>query len=216
MSSIKRLIIVCEGKTEQDFCHKVLYPYFVDQGIFIEAPQIGGIVSWQKLKFQIQNHLKEGGEPFVTTFIDYYALPTSYPNREKAEQVSDKVKRMQILEQGMLEALNNELRFIPYIQLHEFEALLFYNIDIFDDKISSERLNKRKDIISILEKYPNSEDINNRRETAPSKRLEKHIKHYKKRIDGIKLAESIGLNRMREKCPHFDGWIEKLESLANK
>ena len=54
---MKRLIIVCEGPTEQEFCKDVLCPYFQSKGIILEYPTIkhsnGGIVSWATLKKQL-------------------------------------------------------------------------------------------------------------------------------------------------------------------
>jgi hypothetical protein len=46
--TIKRVIIICEGVTEQQFCNDVLAPYFSKENIFISNPLIkksgGGIV----------------------------------------------------------------------------------------------------------------------------------------------------------------------------
>ncbi len=47
---MKRIIIVCEGETEQEFCKDVLFPHFFRRDILIEHPTIkksgGGIVAW--------------------------------------------------------------------------------------------------------------------------------------------------------------------------
>ncbi len=218
MNKQKRLIIICEGPTEQEFCNTILYPFFLNLGIIIQAPLIkhskGGIVSWDKLKKQIYNHLRED-EVFVTSFIDYYALPKSYPKWNEAHSIIDKGERMISLEKGMYDDVNNH-RFIPYIQLHEFEALLFNNIESFEDNLYEEEFKDKEGLEQVLREFENPELINNGKETAPSKRLELYVKGYNKTVYGIYIAESIGLSRMREKCPHFNEWIEKLESLANK
>ena len=61
---MKRLIIICEGPTEQAFCNDLLRDYFQSKDIILEAPTIkhsnGGIVAWDKLKKQIVRHLNEG------------------------------------------------------------------------------------------------------------------------------------------------------------
>ena len=50
-------------------------------------------------------------------------------------------------------------------------------------------------------------------ETAPSKRIEKFNKRYKKTVTGIAIAKEIGLPTIRKKCPVFDEWLTKLENL---
>lgn len=76
--SMKRVIIICEGETEKEFCTTILAPYFSKQNIYLQSPLIkksmGGIVKWKDLKKQIENHLKSDIEVFVTTLIDYYGL----------------------------------------------------------------------------------------------------------------------------------------------
>ena len=71
---MNRLIIVCEGETEQEFCKDVLASYFREKNIYIEYPTIkhsnGGIVPWATLKRQLINHLHEG-EVSVSMLIDY-------------------------------------------------------------------------------------------------------------------------------------------------
>ena len=75
---MKRIIIICEGQTERDFCKEVLAPYLWQYGITIQTPLIkisgGGIVKWDYLRKQTETHLKESSSVFVSTFIDYYGL----------------------------------------------------------------------------------------------------------------------------------------------
>lgn len=72
---MKRVIIVCEGETEQEFCNTMLTPWFAKKEIFIQSPLIkktmGGIVKWVELKHQIILHLKNDTNAIVTTLIDY-------------------------------------------------------------------------------------------------------------------------------------------------
>ena len=75
---MKRVIVICEGETEKEFCIKLLTPHFVSKNIFIQSPLIkktmGGIVKWSELKKQILLHLKNDQTAFVTTLIDYYGV----------------------------------------------------------------------------------------------------------------------------------------------
>ena len=140
---MKRVIIICEGETEKEFCNTILTPYFANKGIYIQSPLIkksmGGIVKWSELKKQITLHLTTDSTAIVTTLIDYYGIYSKYsfPKWDNAEQNPNKNERMEILEQGMLESIEDSLRyrFIPYLQLHEFEGLLFNSIDVFYEQI---------------------------------------------------------------------------------
>ena len=136
---MKRIIIICEGPTEQAFCKTNLQQHFQAKGIYIQTPLIkhsrGGLVKWSILKQQIETHLRTDISAFVTTFIDYYGIYSKYsfPNWQESEKIQDRNLRMENLEKGMYEDLDQKFghRFIPYLQLHEFEGLLFNYINIF-------------------------------------------------------------------------------------
>ena len=136
---MKRIIIICEGPTEKEFCEKVLAPYLWQYEIHIQTPLIkvsgGGIVSWDYLKKQAETHLKESSSVFVSTLIDYYGLYQKYnfPKWEEGDKIYDINDRMAFLEEAMKKDISNSLqhRFIPYLQLHEFEALLFIDLQTF-------------------------------------------------------------------------------------
>ncbi len=214
-----RTIIVCEGQTEQEFCRTILYPYFQPKDIYIENPTIkktgGGIVAWEIFKKEIENHLR-GKEALVTTFIDYYGIKAShkFPNWEEVQQIPDKNSRIDALENAMHNDISDALRdrFIPYVQLHEFEALLFIDLNIFNTLFARENFADYEYLKKTIEDYPNPEMINDNKITAPSKRLEdKIMKSYSKIQNGNEIAKEIGLVNIRQKCPRFNNWIEILE-----
>jgi Domain of unknown function (DUF4276) len=218
---MKRIIIICEGPTEQAFCKTNLQQHFQAKGILIQTPLIkhskGGIVKWAILKQQIETHLKTDKAAFVTTFIDYYGLYAKYsfPNWEESEKIQDRNLRMSDLEKGMFDDLDKDVsyRFIPYLQLHEFEGLLFNDINIIYSQIPPNDIVGKRELEKTFEDYDNPEMINNARETSPSHRLERIIKGYNKVVYGDILAEAIGLHRIRNKSPRFNEWINKLESI---
>ncbi len=220
---MKRLIIVCEGLTEQEFCSDVLYPYFLSKGILIETPLIkksgGGIVAWKYLKKQIETHLLQDKRVYVTTFIDFYGTHEKhgFVSWNESKNIVDKNQRLLFLEQKMLEDidLNLNFRFIPYIQLHEFEALLFNNIQVFKSQIPANDILNINLLAQTMADYPNPELMNDGKTTAPSKRLEQLIKGYNKPVYGAILAEMIGLTNIRNKCPRFNNWIINLENINN-
>jgi len=215
---MQRVIIICEGETEQEFCKTVLSPYLLSKKIQIQAPRIkksmGGLVKWIDLKKQITMHLKTDVDSIVTTLIDYYGIYTKhqFPKWVTAQKEIDKVKRMELLEHAMLEDIDNKYhyRYIPYLQLHEFEGLLFNEIDVFYQQIPEDEIVNKYVLKNTFEQFPNPEMINENKETAPSKRLQQIIKGYNKVVYGNILAECIGIERIRAKSPRFDNWIKNL------
>lgn len=145
--------------------------------------------------------------------LDFYKLPQDVPKvclytvDEKAEPETIASN----IEKKIWEDLNEELaciEFFPYIQMHEYEALLFSDIDSFRkagmDSAAIAEL--KKDV----KKFSTPEHVNNSEQTAPSKRILRAYQHYQKVSDGTIVAESVGIESMIEKCPHFAGWVEKL------
>lgn len=111
---------------------------------------------------ELLRKMKPDGEyerHIFTTMFDLYALPNDFPDYEAAKALGEPYKRVAGLETAFAKAINDE-RFIPYIQLHEFEALLFCGIEHLAKRYPGcegrcEQL--RKD----LEKAGNPELINN-------------------------------------------------------
>lgn len=219
---MKRLIIICEGQTEKEFCKDVLYPHFITQNILIQHPTIkksaGGIVPWKDLKKQIEIHLKQESAAVVTTLIDFYGIKSShhFPGWADGESIHQKANRMTFLEQKMGESIDPMLadRFIPYIQLHEFEGLLFSDLRVFTDNFEDGEITNLAELRSTVENCGSPEDINDGFTTAPSKRLGRLIEGYNKTVYGSLLAQEIGLAKIREKCPRFNHWITTLEALT--
>jgi hypothetical protein len=217
-----RIIIIGEGPTEQIFCNDVLQPVFNANDKFLETPKIkkskGGIVAWSYLKKQIKLHLNDTSV-YVTTLIDYYGIHPchEFPKWEEAKSIVDKSKRIAFLENAMLEDLDESIRyrFIPYIQLHEFEAILFSDISVIEDNFEADELKDHAYLMETISAISNPENINDGKTTAPSKRLDRIIENYSKVVYGSLLAQEIGLDKIREKCPRFNNWIDSLMKLKN-
>lgn len=218
---MKRIIIICEGQTEQEFCNDILQPHFNQFGIIIQNPTIkktaGGIVNWSALKHQIETHLKQDQTAYITTLIDFYGIHANhnYPNWTQANKHTDKNIGMDLMEEAMLADIQEQLqsRFIPYIQLHEFEGLLFCNIDVFNNGFEQNKFLDYNYLVETIDNYQNPELINDSSITAPSKRLTRIIKDYSKITHGCLIAQEIGINKIRSKCPRFSQWISILEKI---
>lgn len=216
---MKQLIIIGEGQTEQTFCKDVLFNHFFEHKILVQNPTIkktmGGIVSWHILKREIEIHLKSSPKATVTTLIDFYGLKEdhNFPLWNESKRETKVNDRVSLLENAMQNEIDDSIRhrFIPYIQVYEFEALLFSNATIFETEFERSEILDYEFLQQTLLIAP--EEINDGLETAPSKRLEKIIKGYNKVLYGSLLSSEIGLDTIREKCPRFNQWIGSLEKI---
>ena len=220
MSNAKEVMIIVEGKTEQLFIENILAPYLAPQGIYLKATQItkkgqkGGDVRFSRVKTDIRNHLRQRADTFVSIFVDYYGIKEwpgldSVPRNATPEQIANhlnaKVKQAILAE---FPDSNPNVRFIPFLAVHEFEALLFSDTAVLATELGIEK----STIDRVVCECGSPEEINNSPETAPSKRLEIWSKgHYGKTSTGLAIAEKVGIMKMREKCPLFNAWLNALE-----
>ncbi len=213
---MKRLLIVAEGQTEQEFIIRVFRPYMASQGVYNVIPILirtskkgrGGLFNYTHLRDTVKGLLSEprNKTSIVTTLIDFFRIPCNMPGYHDAMSLKNDEARVDALQKALGEDINDR-RFIPYIQLHEFEALLFSDNAGFEAYYDEEISHATQDIIN---EYENPEDINSGPETAPSKRLMALIPDYRKVLEGNLIALEVGINSMLEKCPRFAAWVEKL------
>jgi hypothetical protein len=147
--------------------------------------------------------------------IDFYGLPSDFPGYEQAQAANDPYARVTILERAFAEDIHSQ-RFIPYIQLHEFEALLLTDHTKLCDYYGEERLDDLKSLDDAIAVEANPELIDDGENSAPSKRISACIPEYgrAKPTVGPIVAEEIGLITLRKSCRHFNEWIKKLERLG--
>ncbi len=217
---MKRLVFIVEGETEEAFVNTILRPYFQGCGFYnpVQCFKIkhtqGGMHKYSYVRNDVLNTIYEH-DVIVTTMFDLYALPHSFPGYEESQTIENHLKRVVFLEAKMKEDLelnqNRQFKnYIPYIQLHEFEALVFSSANGFEALFEDNEMNY-KGICEVIDTFPNPEDINDSPETAPSKRMQKLIKGYNKVTYGISLIEYTGIDIIHKKCPHFRDWIENLK-----
>ena len=218
-AAMKRVCIVVEGQTEQEFVNSMLAPYLQRYNIFNVNPVLihtssqgrGGMVHYQHLFNTIRMLLSSVQVDFiVTTFIDFFRIPHTMPKYVECMAKMDDRQRVVSLETALYEDINDR-RFLPYIQLHEFEALLFSNNTGFEYYFPKDCFVKTADIISS---YVNPEDINSSPQGAPSKRLLSIKPDYRKVLEGNLIALQIGIDVILEKCPRFAAWVEKMKNVA--
>lgn len=225
-SLIMHLNMIVEGVTEETFVREVLAPYFGNKGIYVVARSVetsrrksiiyrGGCTTYDKMRRDIKNWIRQHRDAYCTTMFDLYGLPRNFPGKDSMDPNVRDYQRVRCLEKAFADDIGSH-RFIPYIQLHEFEALLFADIDkmrayFFDDR-AIERL---KNVASC---FDSPELINEGTETAPSKRIIREIPEYKdnKIPVGPGVAKEIGLPTLRARCAHFCEWISRIENLVQK
>ena len=213
---MRGLYILSEGPTEEQFINEVLNRFFYKRGIYdIRAILMetspghkGGAVSYQRFKRNIENLLKSEKDIIVTSLIDFFRLYTDFPGYNESLQIANKMDKVGFLELAISENINHH-RFIPYIQLHEFEGLLFSSNDGFD-YIPEIPQQFRLQLNNAVNAHDNPELLNDGAETAPSKRLERLIPGYQKTFHGPLIADIITIDTMLEKCERFRNWIELL------
>ncbi len=226
MSNFIRLNITSEGQTEEYFAKKVLSPYLGQFNISTNVRSVltrkdrkknyrGGLNSYQKARKDILMWIKEDNNPEVrfTTMFDLYALPTDFPKYREAKRIYDPYEKVEFLERAFSEDIN-DFRFIPYIQLHEFEALIFVNPEPLKYEYF-EHENEIDKLIKISNDFANPELINDNPLTAPSKRILQLIPEYDKANIGPDIADFIGINNLKSKCRHFNNWVTLLEKLSD-
>ena len=100
--------------------------------------------------------------------------------------------------------------------MYEFEGLLFSNVEEFQYVTDGWCSDVKNKLLEARNLFPTPEDINNNRETAPSKRILKIFANgeYSKTEHGPIIASAIGLAKIREECPLFNEWVTRLENLG--
>jgi hypothetical protein len=225
---MRRLNVLAEGQTEEAFVNEVLAPHLADHHVVASVrcvttrrdrrrPDVvhrGGLPDYGKARRDLQRWMAEDGTAAFTTMFDLYALPSDFPASEAARRLTDAYERVHALQLAMAADIG-DWRLIPYIQLHEFEALLLAD----PAKLDWEYLEHPRPIARLVElagRYESPELIDDGPDTAPSKRIIAEIPEYafQKASVGPQIARQIGIVRLREKCPHFSAWVERLESLG--
>jgi hypothetical protein len=222
-----RLYLFAEGVTEQTFADMVLKPHLAARKVYLRPPILvsharrrgrahrGGGRNYLPMKQDIRRLLAQdkANDASFTTMIDLYAISPSFPRLPDAEKLRvSPAERVEFLERAFAADVDDS-RFIPYIQLHQFETYLFCAISLLD--LYYDHHSKEIKALESIHEAP--EMIDDGPNTAPSKRIIAQISDYKtdKSVVGPLIAERIGLQVIRDKCPHFNVWLTKLESLGH-
>jgi hypothetical protein len=225
---VVRLYLFAEGQTEQTFATNVIGPHLAGAGVYVQAVILianskkrgiiyrGGVRKYDPMKNDIQNFLaqEKGRDVFFTTMIDLYGIPADFPGLDEAEKLRHSPdKRVEAIEQAFADDIGDQ-RFIPYIQLHEYEAYLFSDPTKFS-LFYEHQVKAILTLKAIADEEITPELIDDGQHSAPSKRIIAELPDYEsaKPVIGPLVAELIGLEVIRSKCPHFGAWLSRLERL---
>ncbi len=227
---MSEIVAIVEGETEQTFVRDQLAAHLSLRGTTIWAVlpgrhrQHGGVKKWTAARQDIIRTLREGR--YCTTMFDYYAMPENWPGHTQAKTLVWN-ERAKHIESALLNDITaamggsfNPKYFIPYIQLHEFEALTFADVEKLGavvaplgDRSVAYFTQKFSEILDIA---GHPEAINGHFETCPSRRITQIVRAYKKRLHSPIVTRRIGLDGLREHCTHFASWLERLERIKNE
>jgi hypothetical protein len=222
MNKCTEVVAIVEGRTEQIFIQTIVMPHLCPKDIYIKPiliskpGQKGGDVKFARVLNDIERHLKQRTDTFLTLFVDYYGIKSDWPGLQEAKNKSSSREKAKEINSATKHKINEDFsdydskrRFIPYICVHEFEALLFSE----PATLAAELHVAQDRIEDILTECKEPEEIDDSPHSAPSKRIETLSKRFKKTTTGIAVAEAIGLKKIRERCPLFNAWLKTIEAL---
>lgn len=207
-----RIAISVEGQTEDEFCKQVLQSYFRSKDIELTPVIVttkrrncgikykGGCINLDRIKSEITKLLPNFD--YVTTFYDLYGFDIT--GTFTADELETKINDL----------FSGDRRLLPYIQKYEFETLLFSKPSYYAEYFQA---SAKVDIEQIISSCGGVENINNSKETAPSKRIDKFFDKYDEQYDkvfhGASIADDIGLDIIKHECPRFAQWLTNIEAL---
>jgi len=213
---MKKLFIMVEGQTEERFVKDILSDYFFQNNIFAQPILVttkvvndgtnfrGGWVSYSNTRRDLLKLLADTSVYKVTTMLDYYGLPDDFPAWVSH---ADCYKSVLAAESAFANDINHS-KFLPYLQLHEFEGIIFSSPKAIVDTLGGGKSAKLAEVKKHLEHYHSPEEIDQGPETHPSKRLIKMFKDYNKPLHGSLIAQRTGLDEILKLCPHFKRWVD--------
>lgn len=126
------VIVLCEGQSEESFIKRVLSPYLIYHGIYVNPVILGGVSHYAGIRRE-RKRLGKNSSGSLTTMLDYYKLPQDFPGVATCNE-TEPCKIAAYIEDEVYKDLKNEISsitFFPYIQMHEYESLLFSDVSQF-------------------------------------------------------------------------------------
>ena len=215
-----RVSVIVEGPTERSFVEHILAPFLWPDDVYVTAIILGvpghkgGRTNYPRVRKDVLRQLREDRGAYCSTMFDFCGLGRGFPGTPPPPNLAN-VDTVIHLERAMKDDiiahvpdLRPGVRFIPYLQLHEYEALLFSDPDALATGISQPDLAGQ--LWNIRRMFPTPEDIDDSPTDAPSKRILRLCRSYNKVLDGTRAAGAVGVPAMQQECPHFRDWLDRL------
>jgi hypothetical protein len=224
------LFIYVEGQEEELFVNRVLRGHLRSFGVIVQKPilaatsfrigddaesdvTVGGVTNYEAIREDIVYQFATGeiqAADVLTTLIDLYALPASFPGHNEAiARGLTGGKKAAHIEQAWKAGVG-QANFFPYIQAHEFEALVLTRPSVLAEFYPEQAAGIEK-LRTECAPFLTPEDINETKATSPSHRILAHVPTYQK-IDGFRHLQDIGLPEIKAHCPRFKQWLDRCET----
>ena len=103
---MKRIYIIVEGQTEQEFVKSIIAPHLQQFGIYSVTPVLirtsksgrGGFVNYEHLKNDAVKLLRSQKDDFIVSmFVDFFRIP-EIPQKEKWELMTNHKEQVEEME----------------------------------------------------------------------------------------------------------------------
>lgn len=201
-----RLCVMCEGHTAAAFIKSCLEPHLRAFNVIAypsplkarPGKQGGGRVTVERLVQHLRHEYHHADR--ITRLWDFYGFGSA-AGRTCAPLAAD------ILRQAAQAIPDvNPTAVLPWLQMHEFAALLFSDIEPFPWVIDGWNDSARQAGAHIRAAFASPQDIDNSPATAPSKRILQAFPNgdYNKTEHGPIIAAEAGIARLRKECGQCD------------
>jgi hypothetical protein len=136
---MKRLYLTVEGQTEAAFATTVLTPHLANFNVFLNRPRFTGLYRRRRGRIPQGGLLNTFGHALAdmqtwqmedqsadarfSMMIDLYSLPNDFPGYAAGMAMPTGQQKADALQQSLAQVMA-DARFVPYLQCHEFEALV--------------------------------------------------------------------------------------------
>lgn len=210
-----RILVIAEGKSEAEFITRILSPHLEERQpgrVGVSAIRLSGHYTFPRIRNDVRRCLRTP-DPHVavTTMIDLYKIAGDFPGLKGFMDDMPPRQRVLDLEQRFAESIDDR-RFRPYIQLHEFEALVLTDLTALAEQHPKQQKELEELGARLSKQFATPEDVN--RITPPSYRILQVVPEYNKVLDGVAALTRIAHPALRARCPHFGEWCDFLETVG--
>ncbi|WP_378738718.1 DUF4276 family protein [Nocardia brasiliensis] len=218
-ASYHRLHFLVEGQSEEIVVNNVLGPYLADRGWTVSQSIVttkrpaggpnhrGGVSSWTKVDREIKLLLRDSSIHVLTTLFDFYAFPPDAPGMADIPAGLTPLDRVIHVEHSLAAAAADS-RFVPHLILHELESWVFAAAE----QVGCLLPGLTEQLVKDVRVAGGPELVNDGPDTSPSKRILHYCPQYSKTNDGPLAIADLGVEELRNQCPHFNSWLDTLHS----